>query len=72
MLLPKRKIRNRKFHYEPRFYDPKREEDLKNRMRIKRTSYSKRRSTRLTVFISMGILLLIAFYIYVNLPSVQG
>ncbi len=67
MLLPKRRIQHRRFNYEPRYYDPKADEDLKNRLRIKRKAYSNRRDTRQRTFIIMALLLLMALYIYTRL-----
>lgn len=67
MLIPKHRVRHKRFNYEPRFYDPKADEDLKNRLRIKRKAYANRRDTRQRTFIIMGILLLMALYIYTRL-----
>ena len=44
LLTPGRRVRPKRFDYEPRFYDPKKEEKLKKRMRVKRLSTAKRRS----------------------------
>ena len=41
---PGSRAKHRRFSYEPRFYDPKKDEDLKRRMRIKSLSRRKRRS----------------------------
>lgn len=58
----------RRFSYEPRFYDPKREEDMKRRMRIKSLSHRKRRSPAgIIVFV---ILFVFAVYIYASLGGV--
>lgn len=55
----------RSFSYEPRYYDPKREENLKRRMRIKSLSRQKRRNPAgIIVFV---ILLSLAVYIYQSL-----
>jgi len=56
------RARNRRFSYDPRFYNPKRDEDLKRRMRIKSLSRRKRRNPAgIILFI---ILLAMALYIY--------
>lgn len=52
----------RRFSYEPRYYDPKRDEDLKNRMRIKSLSRAKRRSP--LGIIMFLLLLMITIYLY--------
>ena len=61
MFLNKRKVRPRTFSYEPRFYDPTRDESLKRRMRI-RTRARRRRSPLALIF--LVALLFFAFYIY--------
>jgi hypothetical protein len=62
MLLPRSRPRNRRFSYEPRFYDPKKDEDLRHRMRIRSLSRRKRRNPAgMILFI---ILLAMALYMY--------
>ncbi|MDX1546848.1 MAG: hypothetical protein R3247_07670 [Rhodothermales bacterium] len=61
LLLPGRKVRPRRFDYEPRYYDPRKEESLKRRMRIKSRSRRRRSPIGLLYF---AALLLFAFYIY--------
>ena len=56
-----RRARPRRFDYEPRFYDPKRDESLKRRMRIQ--SKARRRRSPIALFYLLG-LLLFAVYIY--------
>lgn len=51
----------RKFDYEPRFYDPSKDEDLKRRMRVQRKSRSRRSPTSLLYLLA---LLLFTLYIY--------
>ena len=57
----KRKTRPRAFKYEPRYYDPTRDESLKRRMRIK--SRARRRRSPLALLYLLA-LLLFAVYIY--------
>ncbi len=57
--------RPRSFSYEPRYYDPKREENIKSRMRIKSKSRAKRRSPAGIIF--FFLLLAMAYYIYATL-----
>lgn len=51
----------RKFDYEPRYYDPSKDEDLKRRMRVKRKSSRRRNSTSLLYLLG---LLLFTLYLY--------
>lgn len=63
-LLFKNQRKPRYFSYEPRYYDPKREENIKNRMRIKSHSRAKRRSpVGLIIFL---MLLGFALYVYLS------
>lgn len=55
----------RHFSYEPRFYNPKKEEDLKRRMRVKSLTRPKRRNPlRIIIFM---LLLAMASYIYLSM-----
>lgn len=63
MLTPKHRPKARRFHYEPRFYDPSKDERMKQRIRFK----SPTRRGKQPAFIAVAVLLLIAFYLYVNL-----
>ncbi|MDE2730696.1 MAG: hypothetical protein OXM02_08675 [Bacteroidota bacterium] len=56
-----RRARPRRFDYEPRYYDPKRDESLKRRMRIQ--SKARRRRSPLGLLYLLA-LLLFAVYIY--------
>lgn len=56
-----RKVKPRRFQYEPRHYDPTRDESLKRRLRIK--SRARRRRSPLALFYFLA-LLLFAVYIY--------
>lgn len=61
MISAGRRVTHKKFSYEPRFYDPKKEEKLKQRMRIK--SRVRRRSPTASI-ISVLILLVLAAFVY--------
>ncbi len=56
-----RKVRPRRFDYEPRYYDPKRDESLKRRMRIQ--SRARRRRSPIALLYLLA-LLVFAIYIY--------
>lgn len=53
----------RKFDYDPRFYDPSNDEDIKRRMRVRRKS---RRRDPTSILYLIG-LLLFTIYIYTSL-----
>ena len=61
LFLGKRKVRPRAFSYEPRYYDPSRDESIKRRMRIR--SRARRRRSPLAL-LYLAALLFFAFYIY--------
>ena len=61
----RRQIHNRRFSYEPRFYDPMREENLKQRLRIK-SKTNKTRQSPMRFFIILA-LLIIAVYVFLSL-----
>lgn len=63
MLIPRTRVRNRRFEYVPRFYDPRRDERLRQRLRIR----SKTRRGKQPAFIAVAILLIVALYIYTQL-----
>jgi hypothetical protein len=63
-LISKKQVRNTRFDYEPRFYDPTREDRLKRRMRIKSKSKPRgRNQSALTI----GILFILVLIIYVSI-----
>lgn len=65
IFLPRARAKHRRFSYEPRYYDPKKDEDLRRRMRIKSLSRRKRRNPYgILIF---GILLMMALFIYFQL-----
>lgn len=55
-----KKRKPRKFDYEPRFYDPSKEQDLRRRMRVQRRS---RRRNPTSLLYLLG-LLLFTLYLY--------
>lgn len=64
----RRRPKHRRFSYEPRFYDPSKDERLKKRMRIERTRV--RPKTKQPQFIAVGLGLLAALYLYLNIDSI--
>ncbi|BBM69161.1 hypothetical protein [Rhodothermus marinus] len=62
IFLPGRKVTPRRFSYEPRYYNPEREERLRRRLRIERRALSKRRNPFSLIYFI--ILLLMALYVY--------
>ncbi len=61
LFVPNRKVKPRRFSYEPRHYDPTKDESLKRRMRIQSRAQRRRSPLGLLYF---AALLLFAFYIY--------
>ena len=57
-----RRSRPRRFDYEPRFYNPKKDEGIKRRMRVQ--SRARRRSPSRVIY--LAILLIVALFIYSN------
>jgi hypothetical protein len=55
----------RRFSYDPRYYDPRKEEDLRKRMRIRSLSRRPKRSPQGIIF--FVILLVLAVWVYLNL-----
>lgn len=63
-LLSKKQLRNTRFEYEPRFYDPTKEDRLRRRMRIKsKVKPRGRHQSALTV----GILFILVMIIYLSI-----
>lgn len=62
IFLPGRRVTPRRFSYEPRYYNPEREERLRRRLRIERRALSRRRNPLSLVYFI--ILLLMALYVY--------
>lgn len=63
-----KRVRPRKFSYEPRFYDPSKDERLKRRMRVARPRV--RQKSMQPTFIAVGLGLVLALYLYVNIDSI--
>ena len=61
LFIPNRKVKPRRFSYEPRHYDPSKDESLKRRMRIPSRARRRRSPVGLLYFLA---LLLFAIYIY--------
>ncbi len=61
LFVSNRKAKPRRFSYEPRFYDPTRDESLKRRMRIHSRARRRRSPLGLLYFLA---LLFFAIYIY--------
>lgn len=59
----------RGFSYEPRFYDPKEAERRRRTVRIERPPRVKRK-TRQPAFIAVGLLLVLALYLYSRMDAV--
>jgi hypothetical protein len=62
---PRAKATYRRFSYEPRYYDPKKDEDLRRRMRIKSLSRRKRRNP--SGIFAFLLLFAMAVFIYFQL-----
>lgn len=63
MFTPKQRVRHKTFTYEPRFYNPERDERIKRRMRIK----SKTHRVKSPGFLRLAILLILALLVYLQL-----
>ncbi len=63
---PSKRSRHRRFSYEPRYYDPEREERLSRRMTI--MSHSRRRRSPAGL-IYFGMLLAFAIWIYQSISA---
>ncbi len=61
LFVPSRKAKPRRFSYEPRYYDPTRDESLKRRMRIRSRARRRRSPLGLLYFLAF---LFFAIYIY--------
>jgi hypothetical protein len=64
LFMPGRRKAPRKFSYEPRYYNPKKEEDLKRRMRIQSRVRKRRNPASLIVLV---VILIFALYVYSSL-----
>ena len=68
--LSRRRVQPRRFQYDPRFYDPKKDERLKRRMRVERSRA--RPKTKQPQFIAVGLALLLALYLYLNIDTIAA
>lgn len=64
LFMPTRRAQHKRFDYEPRYYNPKREQDIKHRMQVQRRSRSRKNPAGL---IYAAILLIGAIYVYMEL-----
>jgi hypothetical protein len=62
LFVPGRKVSPKRFDYEPRYYNPKKEENLRKRLRIQTRTRSNRRSPAGIIYFLL--LLGMAVYIY--------
>ncbi len=62
------RVRTRQFHYEPRFYDPSKDERIKRRMRVARPRV--RAKSKQPAFILVGLGLVLALYLYVHIDTI--
>lgn len=62
LFTPSRRATPRKFSYQPRYYDPRKDQKLKQRIRLK--SRSRRNRGKMSGLIYFAVLLAFAFYIY--------
>lgn len=61
IFMPGRRAQPRRFSYEPRYYSPEKDDNIKRRMRIQSRARSKRRGSRFVYFVA---LLAFALYFY--------
>jgi hypothetical protein len=61
----RRRVQPRRFHYDPRFYDPSKDERVKRKMRVERNRV--RPKTKQPHFIAVGLGLVLALYLYLNI-----
>ena len=67
MFIPSRRSQPRRFDYEPRFYNPEKDESIKRRMRVKGQARQRRRSkAELLYFL---VMLGLAVFIYMQVTS---
>jgi len=59
LFTPSRRRKPKRFDYEPRFYNPEKEEDLKRRMRVKRRK--NRQRSPLSILYLIGLLVFALF-----------
>ena len=64
------KARPRGFDYQPRFYDPEKEERRKRQLQFVRPSERRTRKTRQPAFVAVGLGLVLVFYLYLNMETI--
>lgn len=64
--------RPRGFSYQPRFYDPEAEERRKRQLRFVRPSERRTRTTKQPQFIAVGLALVLAFYLFLNIEEITA
>jgi hypothetical protein len=64
LFLPNRNVRHKKFDYEPRYYDPKKDDKIRQRMRIQRLTGKRRNTSGIIYFV---ILFAMALYVYMKM-----
>ena len=62
--------RPRGYAYEPRFYDPEAEARRKRQLAFVKPSERRSRKTRQPAFIAVGLTLVVAFYLYLNIDTI--
>jgi hypothetical protein len=60
IFIPGKRLAPRRFNYEPRYYDPKKDEDLRRRLRIQ----SKTRRPKTPNALFLVILLILSLYVF--------
>ncbi|MEM0961868.1 MAG: hypothetical protein AAGK21_04895 [Bacteroidota bacterium] len=60
----------RGFTYTPRFYDPDAEARRKRQLQFVRPSERRQRTTKQPTFIAVGLGLVLAFYLYLNIGAI--
>ncbi|MDX1741776.1 MAG: hypothetical protein R3178_10795 [Rhodothermales bacterium] len=65
LFIPGKRSQNRRFSYEPRYYDPQKDESVRRRLRIMTRSRRRRRPAAGAIY--LAALLILALYIYSQL-----
>lgn len=69
IFVSKRRSQPRRFVYEPRFYNPKKDDDIKRRMRVR--SRARRRRNPVGNVLYFSTMLFFALYIYYKMNGVD-
>jgi len=63
MFFPRNRVKNQRFSYEPRYYNPTRDENIRQRMRIQgRSAARRKRPTNLLVILALLVMALYIFF----------